>query len=66
MSDPSGPDGVADGSPWYADAPKCCEACGEEIDGPYNHEAWDYTGEYYCDECAEQVIEDNGQFGVGA
>ena len=30
--DLSGPDGVADGSPWWEDAPSYCDLCGEEID----------------------------------
>lgn len=42
-----------------------CGCTGDEFGG-VNVEAFELTGDLYCDECAEQVIEDNGQFGVGA
>ena len=63
--DLSGPDGVADGSDWWADGPVCCERCGEE-DIFRNAIAWDLSGETVCDDCAEEIIEDNSQFGMGA
>lgn len=45
-----------------------CEVCGEDF-GPNlepSVEAFDICGDVICDSCAEQVFEDNGQFGVGA
>lgn len=42
-----------------------CEICGEEEFSP-NIEAWEISGKLVCDECAEEIFEDNGQFGVGA
>lgn len=58
----SGPDGVADGT---VDYPLTCEHCGEDdiVRCPV---AFDLTGENLCEECGEAVIEDHGQFGVGA
>lgn len=55
-------DTVADGT---VDVPACCEVCGEEDISP-NVEAFELSGEIVCDDCAEQIIEDNGQFGMGA
>jgi len=43
----------------------CCPRCGEEDCSP-NMEAFEISGEVMCDECAEDVFEDSGQFGVGA
>lgn len=49
-----------------------CAGCGCSGDdfGSVNVEAFEMTGELYCEECAEGAIEsaaeDNGQFGVGA
>jgi len=59
------PDTVADGSPWWADAPKGCERCGADDISP-NVEAYELSGECVCDDCAEEIFEDNSQFGVGA
>lgn len=56
--DLSGPDGVADGSPWYADAPHVCERCGEEIDGFRNEKAYHELGETVCDLCAEEIFKE--------
>ena len=56
------PDTVADGTVNY---PDCCERCGEE-DIFRNAIAWDLSGETVCDDCAEEIIEDNSQFGMGA
>lgn len=60
--DLSGPDGVADGT---VDYPVVCERCGEE-DICINVEAFEETGETVCDDCAEEVLFENGPFGVGA
>lgn len=45
-----------------------CEHCGSSWDYDFqpNVEAFEICGEIVCDECAEAVFEDNGQFGVGA
>ena len=42
-----------------------CETCGEEEFSP-NIEAWEISGKLVCDECAEEIFEENSQFGVGA
>ena len=42
-----------------------CPVCGEPECDP-SVEAFELTGDVMCDLCAEQVIEDHGQFGVGA
>ncbi len=42
-----------------------CPKCGEDNCSP-NVEAFEISGEIICDGCAEEVFEDNGQFGVGA
>jgi hypothetical protein len=42
-----------------------CEFCGDEI-ADANVEAFELTGQLLCDECADGVFEDIGQFGVGA
>lgn len=45
-----------------------CGASGDEF-GSVNVEAFELTGELYCEECADGAIEqwedDNGQFGMG-
>lgn len=48
--------------------PTACEVCGEPFDeaGCPNIEAFEVTDQFVCDECADGVLEDNGQFGVGA
>ena len=46
-------------------APKGCEVCGEEDISP-NVEAFELSGEVVCDDCAEEIIADNGQFGMGS
>lgn len=56
------PDTVADGT---VDYPDCCERCGEE-DITRSAIAFDLSGETVCDDCAEEIIEDNSQFGMGA
>jgi formylmethanofuran dehydrogenase subunit E len=53
--DPHAIDTVADGSPWYADAPRCCERCDEEDISP-NVEAYEISGECVCDVCAEAIF----------
>ena len=42
-----------------------CEDCGESDISP-NVEAYEISGKIVCDECAEQIFEDNSQFGVGS
>jgi hypothetical protein len=42
-----------------------CERCGEDEFSP-NIEAFEMSGELLCDNCAEEVFEDNGREGVGA
>lgn len=42
-----------------------CPKCAGEIGCP-NIEAYEISGEICCDECAEEVFEENSQFGVGA
>lgn len=45
----------------------CCAICGEPFeDSSANVEAFELCGELVCDTCAEEVFEDNSQFGVGA
>lgn len=45
-----------------------CEHCAADwaADLQPNTEAFGMSGELVCDECADAVFEDNGQFGVGA
>ena len=45
-----------------------CEHCGAdwEDDLQVNIEAFEMSGELVCDECADAVFGDSGQFGVGA
>ena len=43
----------------------CCHRC-EETDFSPNIEAFEISGQIVCDECAEEIFEENGQFGVGA
>lgn len=47
-----------------------CEKCNSSSD-PEEHfspnvEAFEVSGEIVCDECAEEIFEENSQFGVGA
>lgn len=42
-----------------------CAICGETDISP-NVEAFEVTGQIVCDDCADGVLEDNGQFGVGS
>ncbi len=45
-----------------------CERCGEDFADAFspNIEAFELSGEIVCDDCAEDIFEDNSQFGVGA
>ena len=43
-----------------------CEHCGETDEFSPNVEAFELSGELVCDDCADTVFEENGQFGVGA
>ncbi len=45
--------------------PAGCQTCGEEDFSP-NIEAFEISGKILCDECAEEVFEENSQFGAGA
>lgn len=52
---------------------QCCERCDKHNSSPDhldhfspNVEAFELSGEIVCDECAEEVFEECGQFGVGA
>jgi superfamily II helicase len=60
------PDTVADVSDWWADSPKACEHCGEYDYGSPNVEAFELSGEIVCDDCAEEIFEENSQFGMGS
>lgn len=42
-----------------------CPKCSESIGCP-NIEAFEISGDVMCDECAEEVFEENSQYGVGA
>lgn len=42
-----------------------CSRCGETEFSP-NVEAFELSGEPVCDECADEVFGENGQFGAGA
>ena len=42
-----------------------CEVCGDSDFSP-NVEAFELSGKIVCDECADEIFEDNSQFGVGA
>lgn len=59
-------------APYVFHSLSACAACGAQGDefGSVNVEAFELTGELYCEECADDAIEqweeDNGQFGVGA
>jgi superfamily II helicase len=55
------PDTVADGT---VDYPKCCERCDADDISP-NVEAFELSGECVCDDCAEEIFEENSQFGMG-
>lgn len=46
--------------------PAHCERCGEEMEDSPNVEAFELSGQVVCDDCAEEIFEDNSQFGVGA
>ena len=44
-----------------------CERCGEALDAlDLSVEAFEISGELLCPDCAEEVFEENGQFGAGA
>ena len=44
-----------------------CERCADPLDDSgVNVEAFELSGEIVCSSCAEDVFEDNSQFGVGA
>jgi hypothetical protein len=49
----------------YPPVAESCQRCGEEDFSP-NVEAFELSGECVCDECAEEIFDDNSQFGVGA
>lgn len=42
-----------------------CSRCDNDDFSP-NIEAFEISGEIVCDECAEEIFEENSQFGVGA
>ena len=42
-----------------------CEECGEPCDTA-NVEAYEMSGKIVCDDCSDTILDDNGQFGVGA
>lgn len=42
-----------------------CEICGEAIEF-LNIEAFEISGHAVCDECANDIFEENSQFGAGA
>ena len=44
---------------------ECCEGCGDNDFSP-NIEVFEISGKLLCDECADEVFEENSQFGVGA
>ena len=50
---------------WAGDRIYGCEDCQEGDIAP-NKRAYDLSGKILCDDCAEKVIEENSQFGVGA
>jgi hypothetical protein len=41
-----------------------CERCGDDDISP-NVEAFELSGEIVCDDCAEEIFEENSQFGMG-
>lgn len=45
-----------------------CDHCGSSWDYDFqpNVEAFEISAALVCDECAEAIFEDNGQFGVGS
>lgn len=63
---------TADSKPYVFHSLSVCAGCGcdGEDFGSVNVEAFELTGELYCEDCAATAIEtwreDNGQFGVGA
>ena len=57
---------MSNGAPIFA---ATCEHCGDdfdEMDLSPNLEAFEVIGMILCDFCAEELLADNGQFGVGA
>lgn len=42
-----------------------CELCNSE-EFNANVEAYEISGMIVCDECADQIFEENSQFGIGA
>lgn len=51
----------------------CCGRCDKHNSSPYtedhlspNVKAYELSAEIVCDECAEEIFEENSQFGVGA
>lgn len=42
-----------------------CQTCGEDDFSP-NIEAFEISGQILCDECTQEVFEENEQFGAGA
>ena len=51
-----------------ANVTPCCAGCGELFDTEFspNIESFEISGQILCDDCSEEVFEDNSQFGVGA
>lgn len=45
--------------------PECCARCGEDDFSP-SVEAFEMSGEICCENCADEIFEECGQFGVGA
>lgn len=43
-----------------------CAHCGDDDEFSPNVEAFEICGELLCDDCAEEIFEENGQFGAGA
>lgn len=48
-----------------SELPQGCQDCGEHDFSP-NIEAFEISGRIVCDECAEEIFQQNSQFGVGA
>ena len=44
---------------------ECCETCGDDDFSP-NVQAFEISGKILCDECADEVFEENSQFGAGS
>ena len=51
-----------------AETQPCCPKCGEMFSEELspNIEAFEISGSVVCDDCAEEIFEENSQFGVGA